>query len=198
MPVNPLLMKIWAVFMSINHLMTLLNLRTKLQWQDSFKQPIAIITPDPEWNKRQVVLDQPEQPWFNRMVSAAKDPLTFDELMATPDDFSKFSMSQLKLDHLTQEILIGPVYNLLKGTCTSSIEPLPEGRPGHLTITAEYLFNNDLELLKSSDPEKNYTTSITKTKAAQYKISGIEDMVPTLWSPIKYGYDKDADKGIKH
>nr|GFA20201.1 hypothetical protein [Tanacetum cinerariifolium] len=26
---------------------------------------------------------------------------------------------------------------------------------------------------------------------------GIEDMVPTLWSPTKVGYDKDAEKGIK-
>ncbi|GJX09446.1 hypothetical protein Tco_0199305 [Tanacetum coccineum] len=134
------------------------------------------------------------------MVSAAKDPLTFDELMATPIDFSKFSMSQLKLDHLTQEILIGPtdlIRTIQKEIVTpfDLTKPLPlKGRPGHLTVTAEYLFNNDLELLKSSDPEKNYTTSITKTKAARYKISGIEDMVPTLWSPIKYGADQQLYK----
>nr|GEW92969.1 hypothetical protein [Tanacetum cinerariifolium] len=41
-------------------------------------------------------------------------------------------------------------------------------------------------------------TLITKTKVAQYEIEGIEDMVPTLWSPTKVGYDKDALKGIKH
>nr|GEU84222.1 hypothetical protein [Tanacetum cinerariifolium] len=43
-----------------------------------------------------------------------------------------------------------------------------------------------------------YTTSITKTKAARYEIVGIEDMTPTLWSTIKYAYDKDAEKRIKH
>ncbi|GJV43895.1 reverse transcriptase domain-containing protein [Tanacetum coccineum] len=43
-----------------------------------------------------------------------------------------------------------------------------------------------------------YHESITKTKAAQYEIEGIEDMVPMLWSPTKVGYDKDALKGIKH
>ncbi|GKB34042.1 hypothetical protein Tco_0878984 [Tanacetum coccineum] len=53
-----------------------------------FKQPPRTPTPDPKYNKHQVVTDQPEQPWFNHMVSAAKDPLTFDELMATPIDFS--------------------------------------------------------------------------------------------------------------
>ncbi|GJR05797.1 hypothetical protein Tco_0528781 [Tanacetum coccineum] len=40
--------------------------------------------------------------------------------------------------------------------------------------------------------------SIIKTKAARYEIEGIKDMVPTLWSPTKVGYDKDALKGVKH
>ncbi|GJS64586.1 hypothetical protein Tco_0679150 [Tanacetum coccineum] len=70
--------------------------------------------------------------------------------------------------------------------------------PDHLTVAADYLFNNDLEYLKSSDPERTYTTSITKTKVAWYEIEGIKEMVPTLWSLIKVGYDKDALKGIKH
>nr|GEU30469.1 retrovirus-related Pol polyprotein from transposon TNT 1-94 [Tanacetum cinerariifolium] len=87
-----------------------------------FKQPPRPPTPDPEWNKRQVITDQPEQPWFNSMVSAAKDLLTFNELMATPIYFSKFAMNRIKLDHLNQEIVVEPINNLLKGTCTSSIE----------------------------------------------------------------------------
>ncbi|GKD33912.1 hypothetical protein Tco_1249421 [Tanacetum coccineum] len=75
---------------------------------------------------------------------------------------------------------------------------LLKGRPGRLTVAAEYFFNNDLEFLKSSDPEKKCTMSITKTKAARYEIVGIEDMVPTLWSATKVGYNKDAEKGIQH
>ncbi|GJV03370.1 hypothetical protein Tco_1336939 [Tanacetum coccineum] len=74
-------------------------------------------------------------------------------------------------------------------------KPLPlKGHPGRLTFAAEYFFNDDLEFLKSSDPKKKYTTSIMKTKVARYEIVGIEDMVPTLWSTIKVGYDKDAEK----
>ncbi|GJQ96039.1 hypothetical protein Tco_0007178 [Tanacetum coccineum] len=58
-------------------------------------------------------------------------------------------------------------------------KPLPlKGRLGHLTVAVEYFFNNDLEFLKSSDPVKKYTTSTTKTKATQYEIVGIKDMVP--------------------
>nr|GEU52613.1 hypothetical protein [Tanacetum cinerariifolium] len=64
------------------------------------------------------------------------------------------------------------------------LTPDPECR---LTVAAEYFFNKDLEFLKSSDPEKKYTTSITKTKEARYEIMGIEDMVFTLWSTIKVG-----------
>ncbi|GKC23641.1 hypothetical protein Tco_1025791, partial [Tanacetum coccineum] len=126
------------------------------------------------------------------MVSAIKDPLTFNDLMATPIDFSKYVLNRLKIDNLTQDLLLGPTYNPLKGTCTSSIElesnfqdcfnaliekldwnnlegdrypfdlskPLPlQGHPGHLTVTVDYFFNNDMEYLKTSDPEKTYTTS---------------------------------------
>ncbi|GKC58938.1 hypothetical protein Tco_1086536 [Tanacetum coccineum] len=56
------------------------------------------------------------------MVSALKDPLTFNDLMATPIDFSKYVLNGLKIKNLTQDILLGPAFNLLKGTCSNSIE----------------------------------------------------------------------------
>nr|GEX65392.1 hypothetical protein [Tanacetum cinerariifolium] len=43
-----------------------------------------------------------------------------------------------------------------------------------------------------------YTMSTTKTKAAQYDLPGIEDMVPNIWSPVKVAYDKYALWGISH
>nr|GEW16709.1 hypothetical protein [Tanacetum cinerariifolium] len=90
-----------------------------LEW---LKHPIRPPTLDLEWNKYQVVLDQPEQTWFNQMVSASKNPLTSNDLMATLIDFSMFMLNALKIDNLTQDLLLGPFYKLLKGTCTSSIE----------------------------------------------------------------------------
>ncbi|GKD33166.1 hypothetical protein Tco_1248675 [Tanacetum coccineum] len=89
---------------------------------DWLKQPPRPATPDPEWNKDKAIKDGPEQTWFNDLVSAAKDTLTFDELMDTPIDFSKFALNRLKLEKITKADLVGPVYNLLKGTCQSSIE----------------------------------------------------------------------------
>ncbi|GKD07620.1 hypothetical protein Tco_1187305 [Tanacetum coccineum] len=156
--------------------------------QDWFKKPPRPPTPDPEWNKHQVVLDQPEQPWFNQMVFATKDLLTFNDLNATLIDFSNYVLNRCfnalidKLDWNNPEGDRYP-FDLSK--------PLPlQGHPGHLTVTVDYFFNNDMEYLKTSDPEKTYTTSITKTKAARYEIMGIEDMTPTLWSTIKHAVKK--------
>ncbi|GKC91654.1 hypothetical protein Tco_1152303, partial [Tanacetum coccineum] len=99
--------------------------------------------------------------------------------------------------------LLGPAFNLLKGTCSSSIEleynfqecfsPL-----GYRAIAVDYFFNNDLEYLKTSDPVVTYTTSITKTKAARYEIEGIKYMVPTLWCPTKHNlYSTKKIIGVK-
>ncbi|GJS46320.1 hypothetical protein Tco_0596441 [Tanacetum coccineum] len=113
------------------------------------------------------------------MVSAVKDLLTFDELMATPIDFSKYAINRLKIDNLTQAYLVGPVYQLLKGTCTSNIELEYNMEECFKALTNKLDWNNpegdrcpfDLtKPLPLKDPEKKYTTSITKTKAAQYEI----------------------------
>nr|GEV42134.1 hypothetical protein [Tanacetum cinerariifolium] len=45
--------------------------------------------------------------------------------------------------------------------------------PGHLTVAADYFFNNDLKYLKSFDLKRTYTTSITRTKAARSQMTKI-------------------------
>ncbi|GJQ91923.1 retrovirus-related pol polyprotein from transposon TNT 1-94 [Tanacetum coccineum] len=111
---------------------------------DWFKQPPRPPTPDLEWNKRQGILDQPAQPWFNQMVSTSKDPLIFNGFMATPIDFSKYVLNGLKIDNLTQDILLGPAFNLLKGTCSSSIE---------LEYNFQECFNALIDKLDWNNPE---------------------------------------------
>ncbi|GJZ90300.1 hypothetical protein Tco_0662227 [Tanacetum coccineum] len=39
----------------------------------------------------------------------------FDELMSTPIDFFGYILNRLKIENLTQEILLGPAFRLLKG-----------------------------------------------------------------------------------
>ncbi|GKA79754.1 hypothetical protein Tco_0786350 [Tanacetum coccineum] len=57
---------------------------------------------------------------------------------------------------------------------------------GHQIIPANFFFNNDLEYLRGGSNDKKYTASMTKSKATMYELKGIEDMVPNLWSPVKY------------
>nr|GEX68524.1 hypothetical protein [Tanacetum cinerariifolium] len=119
------------------------------------------IVDEMEWNTCQVVDDQPKQTWFNDLVSTQKDSLTFDEHMATLIDFSKFAKNRLKLDKITKEVLVGPALsdqldwaNPEGDRCLFDLsKPLPlKGRPGHLTVRAEYFFNNNLEYLKCNAP----------------------------------------------
>nr|GEX36225.1 hypothetical protein [Tanacetum cinerariifolium] len=139
-------------------------------------------------------------------VRSGADPLTFDELMATPIDFSKFVKNQLKLDKITKAVLVGPIYNILKDTCQSSIEleynmeECYKALSNRLDWTnpEEHFFNNDPEYLKSENIEKKYTTLITKTKDTRYELVRIEDMISKQWSTVKVCYNKDVAFKISH
>nr|GEU72134.1 hypothetical protein [Tanacetum cinerariifolium] len=172
------------------------------------------------------------QSWLMTLASFAEKPSkTFDELMGTPIDIFAFIMNGLNINNFTQEILLGPVFRLLKGTRSNYVEleydfeecykallekidwENPEGSdyPFDLTkplplvmignrqnVPVDYFFNNDLKYLQGGILTMTYTTSQTKTKAAQYDLSGIEDMFPNMWSHVKDAYDKHALWGISH
>ncbi|GJW72517.1 hypothetical protein Tco_0129434 [Tanacetum coccineum] len=75
-------------------------------------------------------------------------------------------------------------------------KPLPlHGSLGHLTIPSNLFFNNDLEYLRVGNIERQYTTSITKTKVVRYKLKGIEDMVPKILSVVSVIVDKQLRYG---
>ncbi|GJZ15106.1 hypothetical protein Tco_0550783 [Tanacetum coccineum] len=158
-------------------------------------------TPDPDWDKRQRVDFRPPQTWISDSARAEKPPTSFDELMDTPIDFSAFVMNQLKIPNLTQEIMVGPAFNLLKDTCKSLTEleyHFEEYCRGRQVIPYDYFNNNDLEYLKGGSVSRQYSTFITKTKAATYELNWIEGMVPNIWSPVKVVYDKHAYWGTSH
>nr|GFA82290.1 hypothetical protein [Tanacetum cinerariifolium] len=68
-------------------------------------------------------------------------------------------------------------HNLLKPL------PLIPNNQGRRVIPFEHFINNDLEYLHGGASTRKYTTSITKTKASDYRhIKWIEDLVPrTMW-----------------
>nr|GFD23654.1 hypothetical protein [Tanacetum cinerariifolium] len=47
---------------------------------------------------------------------------SFNELLDTPRDFSNFIMHWLNVDTLTPDLLAGPTYELMRGSCTSLTE----------------------------------------------------------------------------
>ncbi|GJT62911.1 hypothetical protein Tco_1006444 [Tanacetum coccineum] len=78
-------------------------------------------------------------------------------------------------------------------------KPLPLVMNGsRQMVPVDHFFNNDLKYLQGEISTMTYTTSTTKTKAAQYDLQGIEDMVPNIWTPVKVAYDKYALWGISH
>ncbi|GKA88840.1 hypothetical protein Tco_0810652 [Tanacetum coccineum] len=69
-----------------------------------------------------LVDDGPAQNWLNDLANAEKPPLSFDDLMSTPIDFSAFAINRLIITKLTKADLVGLVYNLLNETCKSYVE----------------------------------------------------------------------------
>ncbi|GJX03197.1 hypothetical protein Tco_0189113 [Tanacetum coccineum] len=168
----------------------------------------------------------------SQVVRAEEPPTSFDELNDTSFDFSAFIMNRLKIPNLTQEILVGPAFNLLKGTCKSITEleyhieecskatterlnwynpenkpylfdlkkplPLIQDHRGHQIIPKDYFINNYLEYMKGGDLSRRYSTSVTKTKAANYELKWIKDLVPELWNPMQLKYDQHAYFGTSN
>ncbi|GJR71258.1 retrovirus-related pol polyprotein from transposon TNT 1-94 [Tanacetum coccineum] len=109
---------------------------------DWFKKPKIPLIPDPDWNATKSIDSRAPQKWISIIAQAEKPPLTFDELMSTPIDFSAYVMHNLKIDNLTQEILVGPAFNLLKGTCKSFMELEYHFEECYKVVTNQLDWNN--------------------------------------------------------
>ncbi|GKA47649.1 hypothetical protein Tco_0740532 [Tanacetum coccineum] len=135
-----------------------------------------------------VTEDQPneETPQLSDCSLAQKeDPReSFNELMDTPLDFLAFVMNRLKVDTLTPELLTGPTFELMKGSCKSLVE---------LEYLLEEVYKATTEQLYWNNPE------VTKTKAAYYgHIKWIDDLVPNImWSQVPTTVRRDDDKLYK-
>ncbi|GJX94929.1 hypothetical protein Tco_0349515 [Tanacetum coccineum] len=201
---------------------------------DWFQQPKRLPSPDHAWNKSVPAVHESVQPWLSNLARRQDPRESFDELTDTTFDFSAFVMNRLNVKTLTPELLAGPTFELMKGTCKSlteleyfceevykaTTEKLdwinPEGRQyphdlrkplplvpnsqGRHVIPFHHFINNDLEYLRGGESSRKYSTSVTKTKAADYgHIKWIEDLVPnSMWSQVIVNYDKFALWGISH
>nr|GEX81903.1 hypothetical protein [Tanacetum cinerariifolium] len=62
------------------------------------------------------------QTWISELAKQADSHSSFNELLDTPLDFSNFIMNRLGVDTLTPELLAGPTYELIRGSCNSLTE----------------------------------------------------------------------------
>nr|GEX81514.1 hypothetical protein [Tanacetum cinerariifolium] len=92
------------------------------QHPEWFSQKQKPPTPDRDWNKTLPATHESIQPWISELTKQTESRSSFNELMATPLDFSNFLINRLKVDTLTLELLAGPTDELMKGSCKSLVE----------------------------------------------------------------------------
>nr|GEY36528.1 retrovirus-related Pol polyprotein from transposon TNT 1-94 [Tanacetum cinerariifolium] len=148
-----------------------------------------------------------------RNLYKAKDP-PLDQTGGLKDEEKEVSMHQLAL-HLKQQL--GVQADLPQGLNLDNYLPVnPKGQQyphnllqplplipdnrGHRVISFEHFINNDLKYLWGGASSRKYTTSVTKTKAADYgHIKWIEDLVPrAMWIQEPINYDRHALWGVSH
>ncbi|GKC00122.1 hypothetical protein Tco_0986258, partial [Tanacetum coccineum] len=86
------------------------------------RKPAQPPTPNRDWNKTLPGAHGPVQPWISNLAQKEDPHELFNELMDTPLDFSAFVLNLLKVDTLTPELLAGPTFELMKGSCKSLVE----------------------------------------------------------------------------
>ncbi|GKC65105.1 hypothetical protein Tco_1097703 [Tanacetum coccineum] len=98
--------------------------------------------------------------------------------------FGKLVKKIFKKDKITKEDVDGPAFELLKGT----IDWInPEGDKCHQDLSKPLPLTGH-----PGSRERTHALSVTKIN------EGIEEMIPSLWSPSIQKYNKDADFGICH
>nr|GFB93558.1 hypothetical protein [Tanacetum cinerariifolium] len=164
---------------------------------------------DHAWNTALPAAQGDAQSWISNLARQTDARSLFNELLDTPIDFSTFIMHRLNVDTLTPDLLAGPTYELMRGSCTSLTEleyhleeplPLIPDNRGRRVIPFEHFINNDIEYLRGGASSRKYTTFVTKTKAADYgHIKWIEDLVPhEMWIQQPIDYNKHALWGVSH
>ncbi|GKC35983.1 hypothetical protein Tco_1048367 [Tanacetum coccineum] len=145
---------------------------------DWFQQPTRLPSPDHAWNC----------PTFELMKGTCK---SLTELEYFCEEVYKATTK--KLDWINPEGRQYP-HDLRQPL------PLVPNSQGRHVIPFHHFINNDLEYLRGGESSRKYSTSVTKTMAADYgHIKWIEDLVPnSMWSQMIVKYDKFALWGISH
>nr|GFC54470.1 hypothetical protein [Tanacetum cinerariifolium] len=166
---------------------------------------------DRNWNKTLPAAQGDAQLWISELARQTDARTSFNELLDTPIDFSNFIMNRLDIATLTPKLLavykattdqldwVNPEGQQYQHNLLQPLPLLPDNR-GRRVIPFDHFINNDLEFLQGGASSHKYTTSVTKTKAADYgHIKWIEDLVPrAMWIQDPINYDRHALWGVSH
>nr|GEU97660.1 reverse transcriptase domain-containing protein [Tanacetum cinerariifolium] len=98
------------------------QVKEQVKHPEWFSQQQKPPSPDCDWNKTVLAFYGSIQPWISELAKRSDSRSSFNELMDTPLDFTNFLINRLKVDTLTPELLTGPTYELMKGSCKSLVE----------------------------------------------------------------------------
>nr|GFC95151.1 hypothetical protein [Tanacetum cinerariifolium] len=90
------------------------------QHPEWFSQPRKPPSPDRSWNTALPAAQGDAQSWISDLAKQADARSSFNQLLDTPIDFSNFIMHRLNVDTLTPDLLAGPTYELMKGSCSTT------------------------------------------------------------------------------
>ncbi|GKE35388.1 hypothetical protein Tco_1454710, partial [Tanacetum coccineum] len=133
------------------------------QLHDWFQKLTKPPTPNRDWNKTLDDAHGPVQPWLSTLTQMEDLRDSFNELMDTPLDFSAFIMNRLKVENLTLELLAGPTFELMKGSCKSLVE---------LECLFEEVYKATIDQLDWNNPEDVYSKrriiAVTKLQIVEW------------------------------
>nr|GEY78279.1 hypothetical protein [Tanacetum cinerariifolium] len=130
------------------------------QHPEWFSQPRRPPTLDRDWNKTLPAASGNAQSWISALAKQTDAHSLFNEILNTLIDFSNFIMNRLGIDTLTPELLAGPTYELIRGSCNfkrlrfQDIEDmlilLVQRKLSNPTVKERFAFNVSLRMFTRS------------------------------------------------
>nr|GEZ74098.1 hypothetical protein [Tanacetum cinerariifolium] len=166
-------------------------MQTTCQMKEPPHPPRKPPSPDHAWNTTLPVAQGDAQSWISNLARQTDARSSFNKLLDTPIDFSNFIMNRLNVDTLTPDLVAGPTYELMRGSCTSLTEleyhleevnpegqqylhnllqplPLIPDNRGRRVIPFEHFINNDLEYLRGDVYSKRRIIAVTELQIVEW------------------------------
>nr|GFD00397.1 hypothetical protein [Tanacetum cinerariifolium] len=149
-----------------------------------FSQPKRPPTLDRDWNKSVPAAQGNTQSWISALAKQTDARSLFNELLDTPIDFSNFIMNRLGVDTLTPELLAGPTYELMRGSCNSLTE---------LEYHLEEVYKATTDQLDWVNPEGQQIIAVTELKIVEWHNYKHLDWISILRDDDKIYKFKEGD-----